>query len=746
MRPYRFLTEWCINCSFLRNVLFATLLFMLSSASPALSSEIQPKAVKKKQVLVLNSYHKGLSWTDNIVRGIETIFPVEGRDVEIDFEYMDTKRHFDPIYLSQLSRTFRLKYQKDMFHVIIAADNDALNFALRHRNELFPDVPIIFTGINDFTDAMIAGHDKITGVVEETDIPSTIEIALKLHPYTREFIVINDRTTTGEAMKNQLLKVAPAFQDRVRFVFYDDFDISELPARVRQIPHDSLILLLVVNRDRTGNFFAYEESLAYIYQAATVPIYSVWDFYLGRGVVGGMLTSGYLQGKTAAELALRILQGEDVRAIPIVRKSPNQYMFDYKELQRFRVRQAMLPKESIVINSPDTFYAKNKKLIWSISATISLLSVIIFVLMMNIIKRRKMEEALRVSEEKYRDLYDNAPDMYHSVDANGIIIDCNDTEVRMLGYAREELIGRPISEIFSTESRAVHERDFPMIKQQRSVIGLEREVVRKDGTIFPASLNVFNEIGKDGTMVKTRTIMRDMTERNRVEEQLRNSRELLRNLSAHLQSAREEERRHIATEIHDELGQILTALKLDISWLKRRLARQESDLVSSVQAMTSLVDKTIEVVQRISSELRPGVLDYLGLIAAIEWQIEEFRKRSGIACILVVDADELPLDQNRSTAMFRIFQETLTNVIRHSEATRVDVHVEMQCNSVVMQIQDNGKGITEAELTSPTSFGIIGIRERVRFLGGEVMMRGMPGIGTTVIVNIPLKQEEVDRS
>lgn len=733
------------TCFYVLKVIIAVLMFAAGFACLAHSAESEPKAAKKKQVLVLNSYHKGLSWTDNIIRGIESVFPAQGLDVEMDFEFMDTKRHFNPAYFEQLHKTFKLKYRKESFDVIIAADNDALEFVLRHRSELFPGTPVVFTGINHFTDKLIEGHSNITGVVEETDVRSTIEIALKLHPYAKEFVVVNDQTTTGVAMKNEVLRVMPAFQDRVQFVFYEDFDIQELKVRIRQIPYDSIILLLVVNRDKSGNFFAYEESLAVIYKEATVPIFSFWDFYLGRGIVGGMLTSGYAQGRTAADLALRILQGEDVRNVPIVRTSPNRYMFDYREMQRFRVRQGLLPPESIVINAPDTFYSKNKTLIWGILATIGTLSAIIFTLLMNINKRRKVEEALRISEEKYRDLYDNAPDMYHSVDRNGIIIDCNETEVRMLGYAREELIGRPITDIFTPESREMHERAFPDIKKQRTVIGLERNIIRKDGSVFPASLHVFVELDKNGTMIKTRTIMRDMTERNRVEEQLRSSREQLRNLSAHLQAVREEERRQIATEIHDELGQILTALKLDLSWLKRRLAKEKSELIPSVHTMMNLVDTTIEVVQRISSELRPGVLDYLGLFAAIEWQVEEFRKRTGIAFELSVGTEELPLDQKRATAIFRIFQETLTNVIRHSGATKVQVHAELECNTLALQIRDNGKGITDTQLASPTSFGIIGIRERVRFLGGDVKFLGVPDIGTTVIVSMPLTKEEVDR-
>ncbi|HMK43977.1 MAG TPA: ABC transporter substrate binding protein [Dissulfurispiraceae bacterium] len=719
----------------IRLALFSAVVIAVCWSGPSILSASETK----KQVLVLNSYHQGLSWTDTIVRGIESVIPPDGRNYEIDVEYMDTKRHLDQAYLRQLALTYKRKYEKSRFDVVIVSDNDALDFARQYGADIFRDAPVVFCGINDFTDVMLSGIRQVTGVVEETDVRGTIEIALRLHPATQEVVVVNDRTTTGIAMKNEVLKVIPEFQHKVRFVFFDDFDIGELQTGIRNLPTNSLVLLMVVNQDKKGNFFAYEESLAVIRKEANVPIYSVWDFYLGNGIVGGMLTSAFEQGKTAATLALRILQGEHAADIPIVRKSPNRYMFDYAELQRFRVRQNQLPAESTVVNVPDSFFVRYRNFILGIVLTIGTLSVIVVVQAANIVQRRRIERALRESEEKYRDLYDNAPDMYHSVDANGTIIDCNETEATMLGYQKSELIGRSITDIFSPETQRIHEREFPVIKQQRSVFGLERDIVRKDGTVFPASLNVFMEFGKDGSMVKTRTIMRDMTERKRVEEQLRNSQALLRNLSAHLQSVREEERRQIATEIHDELGQILTALKLDLSWLRRRLDKEKSDLSSSVQTMMGIVDRTIEVVQRISAELRPGVLDYLGLEAALEWQGEEFRKRSGIECDLTIDAEEIPLDRDRATAVFRIFQEALTNVIRHAGATKVQVRVSVQNGALAMKIQDNGKGITDAQLSSATSFGIIGIRERVRFLGGDVHIVGVPEAGTVLDVTIPLE-------
>src|SRR5208282_4479460 len=184
------------------------------------------------------------------------------------------------------------------------------------------------------------------------------------------------------------------------------------------------------NRDSKGNFFPYEESLDLIYRSSKVPIYSFWDFYLGRGIEGGMLTSGFQQGKSSAEMALRILNGEKVSAIAIMKKSPNLYMFDYRELKRFGSRQKNLPAESIIINKPDTFYARYKNFILASSAIIFSLTLIIIALLVNTSLRRKYEKALKISEEKYRDLYNNAPDMYHSINRDGIVIDCNETEAK----------------------------------------------------------------------------------------------------------------------------------------------------------------------------------------------------------------------------------------------------------------------------------------------------------------------------
>ncbi len=715
-------------------VLLLLCFFFIFSMQGISSADPSPK----KHVLVLNSYHKGLSWTDNIVKGVESVLLPESNHLEISFEYMDTKRNSSDRYFTKLYEIYKIKYEKERFDVIIACDNDALNFLSKYRKTLFADTPIVFCGINDFRDSMVWDPSMVTGVVEETDMKSTLDIALKLFPGVSQVVVIDDKTTTGVAMKNELQQIMPYFKDRVHFVFLEDFDISELRQKVRNIPADSIILLLLVNRDKTGNFFSYEESLAFIYDESRVPIFSVWDFYLGGGIVGGMLTSGYSQGSTAAEMALRVMYGTKVADIPLVRKSPNRFMFDYSQLKRFGVSTYRLPKESTIISLPDSFYSRYKTFILGIGATIFILSLIIFVLLVNISQRRKVEKALRESEEKYRDLYDHAPDMYHSINGEGIIIDCNETEARMLGYPKEEIIGRPVTDFWTKDSKSLHEQDFPIIKSEIKEREFEREFVRRDGSTFIASLHVFTETDKNNMFVKTKTIAHDITESKSLENELKNSREELRSLSAHLQSVREEERRCIASEIHDELGQVLTTLKLDLSWLKTRLAKESNQLSTSVQSMSDLVDKTIESVQRISSELRPGVLDHLGLSDAIEWLAGEVCGRKGLQYDIIIEPEDIELDQNRAIAIFRIFQEALTNIVRHSQANMVEVHLIKGRSVLTLEVRDNGIGISVEKLSDHNSYGLIGIRERARYLGGDARIEGTTGSGTTVVVNIPL--------
>ena len=251
------------------------------------------------------------------------------------------------------------------------------------------------------------------------------------------------------------------------------------------------------------------------------------------------------------------------------------------------------------------------------------------------------------------------------------------------------------------------------------------EVLRSKLAVF-VGLNDMNRI-----------LSAELAEREQSELRLRASEENLRALAAHLQSVREEERIHIAREIHDELGQALTGLKFDIATLSRSFATSSPEEIGEgTKGVLQQIDRIINSVRRIASGLRPEVLDEIGLSAAIEWQAREFSRRTGIRCLVEIASGFSDPDKDRSTAVFRIFQELLTNVARHAHATRVAVHLA-DSDTLSLKVEDNGRGIQERELESPRSLGFLGLRERVLAFGGSIDVRGEEGKGTTVSVSIP---------
>jgi signal transduction histidine kinase len=234
-----------------------------------------------------------------------------------------------------------------------------------------------------------------------------------------------------------------------------------------------------------------------------------------------------------------------------------------------------------------------------------------------------------------------------------------------------------------------------------------------------------------------RMLSAELAERALTEQRLRSSEENLRALAAHLQSVREEERIHIAREIHDELGQALTGLKYDIGALARSSPKDDPETAEKAQSVSQAIDRIINSVRRIASGLRPEVLDEIGLAAAVDWQAREFQRRTGIRCTVDIERDFPDPDKERSTALFRIFQELLTNVARHANASRVKAQLT-DGPEIALTVEDNGRGIRDVEIDSPASLGFMGLRERVLAFGGNIEVHGEEGKGTKVSVSIPM--------
>ena len=326
--------------------------------------------------------------------------------------------------------------------------------------------------------------------------------------------------------------------------------------------------------------------------------------------------------------------------------------------------------------------------------------------------------------------------------AEGRYTDVNDSFVRITGYSREDVIGRKLTDFdcIQSDTRAKLQE---ILRDRGKIYDLELEFHTKSGETRPGLFAA--ETITIGGQPHLLCSMNDITEYKRMEGDKRlaevessKSQQELRNLSARLQSLREEERTSVAHEINNELRQALTALRMDLAWLSKRLPEENKVLLDKTETMSEVIDATSQVVRRISTNLRPGMLDDLGLVPAMEWLAGEFRERTGTKVGVTFEPEDIVLERDLSTAIFRIFQELLTNVSRHARATRVVASLKEKAGMLELRVKDNGRGIKERQISGSKSLGLVGIRERAYLFGGKLEIKGTPGKGTTAIVCIPV--------
>ena len=364
---------------------------------------------------------------------------------------------------------------------------------------------------------------------------------------------------------------------------------------------------------------------------------------------------------------------------------------------------------------------------------------IVYAAFRDISERKRAEEALRESEERYRIAIEGSNDGV-VITRDGLHVYVNRRFLEMFGYGKaEEVLGKPVGDFIHPDDRQrivemnIKRQTGEILRSKTEFVG-----IRSDGGLIhlEGSSSRITYGGEPASL----SYLRDITDHERAEAQLRDSRERLRALAARLQAIREEERARVAREIHDELGQALTCMKIDLWQIREESSLDRVDknaVLLKIESLLGSIDATVDTVRRIASDLRPSVLDDLGLVPAIEWQLSDFQRRTGIICAFR-RSRSLVIDKGYSSVLFRVFQESLTNIARHSEADKVEITLGKRKGELVLTIHDNGKGIPEREASNGASLGILGMRERVLPLDGRIQIAGKPGKGTRVTVRIPL--------
>jgi PAS domain S-box-containing protein len=360
-----------------------------------------------------------------------------------------------------------------------------------------------------------------------------------------------------------------------------------------------------------------------------------------------------------------------------------------------------------------------------------------------ITERKRADEALRESEERFR--------RYFELGLIGMLIsspskNCIEVNAKLceiLGYERSELLQMTWAELTHPDDLAADVAHFNRILAgEYDGYSMDKRFIRKDGQVVHTTIAVKCVRRAGGSVDYCLALLQDITERKQAEEAQRATSEQLRALSASLRSAREEEGARIARELHDELGSALTGLKWELESIGKLCSEADNQLASStlqekITGMKELIDATITTVRRLSSELRPSILDDLGLVAALEWQAQQFTTRTGITCQFDSFVDDTEVSREQATALFRIFQEALTNILRHAQATSVAILIEEEAKELILEIKDNGRGITKDESSGSQSLGLVGMRERAQLVGGRLTLTGGAGKGTVLTVRVP---------
>ncbi len=484
-----------------------------------------------KHVLVINSYHRGMPATDLATEGVFDIFPPLG-DLRVSVEYLDTKRMGNaPAYLNKVAELLKLKYADARPDVVITTDNNALAFMVQRQGQLFPAVPVVFCGVNNFSDSMLGRRPFITGIVEEPDIKSNLALMTRLHPESNRILVICDKTSTGLANLAHTQREAQAYTDRIEFeyLFGGDMTLGQVLDRLARADEKTLVLLLDFFLDANGQYLEPIRTAEAIAATSPRPVYTHAELFMGHGPVGGKTTSGRLGGKIAASMARKILSGTAVDQLPINRQSPTVYMFDASRLEAFGIDPEEVPAGSVLLNCQRSFYERYRSMVWTVVLVVTGLLGAVVVLSISIAGRRRAERELLRQRGLLRHVIDHIPHAVWWKDIAGRYLGANREFARQMQLSDPELaLGKTRKELAGLTGDGgirLNQIETPLEEPAEEIIDLERTVEDRGGesVFILGKLSLRDEKGQVIGMVG---LSSDVTHRVRLERELGQARKM----------------------------------------------------------------------------------------------------------------------------------------------------------------------------------------------------------------------------
>ena len=484
----------------------------------------------KKSVLFLNSYQNGYAWSDDILEGARQVLAKSEYIIDLQIEYMDTKKHFDENIKKMLYDLYQYKFRKTKFDVILVSDNNGFDFVREYHDELFPGVPVVFCGVNDLEPGMIPSRDIYTGVVENFDVTENLERALKYHPKRHRLVVIGDNSATGRAIRNQVEQGVAGIDNTLKVEVWDSYSLDEILSRTRELADSAIFYFIPFVKDANLKFYSAREVLNAVWKTTGAPIYSNWEFLMGAGIVGGRMLSGLEHGSFAARIALRIFKGENVRNIPIVTRVNEPYVFDNDVLKALGIKKRNLPVGSVIINEPPYFVEINRQLFWTIITSIIILAVFLVFLVFNIVERRYIEEKIKDQLSFLKILMDTIPIPIYYKDEKGIYQGCNVSFEEWFGIKRADILGKDRGVFRGTSQESLIDNTDDTLFERAGVRVYDAGIEDVDGILRSVVLHKAAYRNTKGEIAGLVGVIVDITDRKKAENDLRRAEEKYRSI------------------------------------------------------------------------------------------------------------------------------------------------------------------------------------------------------------------------
>lgn len=731
-----------------------TKLFILFLLTSFLNADT---ANKKQHILVLHSYHQSYKWTDDINKGIKSVFEESNPNMEFYIEYMDTKRFVNEQYYLNLYKLYKNKYKDFKFDAILSSDNNAFNFLRKYDKKIFGDVPVIFCGVNFFKDEQIEKHENFTGVSEEANIKRNYDLIKRIHPNIKNIYTIIDTTTTGKIVKKEALKIIDNYRyGNIKFHIIDDVSFEELKTKVQYLPEDSAILLTIFLRDKNNKFLEYYEVSKMISETSNTPLYALWDFNLGNGIIGGFLTSGYFQGRNAALMAQRIIEGEDVKTIKPLYKSPNQYIFDYKQMSRYNITEEQVPSISYILHKPDSFFEMYKREIITIISLFIIMFIFIIILLINIQKRKRAEKYIKKQLKFQQDLIDNVNAPIYYKNKFGEYLGCNKAFENFIEIKRIDIIGKTAFDIIpQKEAQEYYEKDIALLENGKSQEyesnlidkhGKDRELIFYKNVYYDEDDNIDGIVGAIFDITELKAVTNQLNELNRhLEDEVYSRTVELKRTNVELEDSNEELQATIynleqtqkqliisekmaslgglvagvAHEINTPVGIGVTGIshflelskKIKQNYEKEQMTQEDfEEFLSTTNKIAQSINinlqrtaqlvksfKQISVDQTSEEKREFFICDYVNEILL---SISNITKKTNLK--IEVDCNTTLKINSYPGAISQILTNLIINSITHGfepkQEGNIHLLVEEKNNKIKIVYKDNGKGIKEENL------------------------------------------------